>query len=126
MFTAEMDFPFTFACRRSGNCCSRPGGVVRVGAADVARIAAHLQLNEAAFRSRYLAASGDRLRENLGPACVFLRDGTEPACTIYDVRPQHCRDWPFVAELRDADALRAAMRFCPGIQSRAVENEART
>jgi Fe-S-cluster containining protein len=110
-------FPFRFACRRSGNCCAQPEGMVRVGPAEVARIAAHLGLSEPGFRSRYLAATGDRLTEGLGGRCVFLEEGAETRCGIYPVRPERCRSWPFWPELRDSpDALRSACRLCPGIE----------
>jgi Fe-S-cluster containining protein len=110
-------YPFRFACRRSGNCCSRPGGVVRVDADDVARIAGHLGLSEGAFRSRYVAATGDRLAEGLGGRCVFLEDGRRARCTIHPVRPERCRSWPFWPELRDSpEELAQARRLCPGIE----------
>lgn len=84
---------------------------------DVARLAAHLGLEEPAFRSRYLAARGDRLAEGLGGRCVFLEDGRETACRVYPVRPERCRTWPFWPELqRDPRALRAARRLCPGLR----------
>lgn len=90
---------------------------MRVGADDVTRIAAHLGLSEAAFRSRYVAASGDRLAEGLGGRCVFLEDGPESRCGIYPVRPGPCRSWPFWEELRDSpEALEEACRMCPGIE----------
>jgi hypothetical protein len=109
--------PFRFRCRRSGNCCARPEGVVRVGPADVERMARHLGLPEPAFRSRYVAASGDRLAEGLGGRCVFLEGGGEARCGVYPVRPERCRSWPFWPELRDSpDALREACRLCPGIE----------
>jgi Fe-S-cluster containining protein len=115
-------FPFRFTCRRSGNCCARPGGLVRVGPEDVSRIAAHLGLGEAAFRSRYLAAPGDRLAEGLGGRCVFLSDGRPTACSIYPVRPEHCRSWPFWPELLSSpDELGEATRLCPGIEPREPE-----
>jgi len=89
---------------------------VRVDADDVRRIAAHLGLGEAAFRSRHLAATGDRLAEGLGGRCRFLEEGREAHCGIYPVRPARCRSWPFWPELRRADALREAQRLCPGIE----------
>ncbi|MEM7203617.1 MAG: YkgJ family cysteine cluster protein [Planctomycetota bacterium] len=112
------EFPFTFHCQRSGNCCARPGGVVRVNDNEAARLAAHLGLSTAGFRSRYLAASGDRLRDGLGPGCIFLQQGTPAACAVYDARPDQCREWPHWEELRDPARVRAAQRFCPGIQAR--------
>jgi len=108
-------YPFSFACKRSGNCCARPDGVVRADAGDVRRIAEHLGLSEAGVRSRYLASSGDRLAEGLGNRCVFLEDGGEATCGIYPARPERCRTWPFWPELRKGTELAAACRVCPGI-----------
>lgn len=109
-------YPFTFACRRSGNCCAVPGGVVRVGEGDIAAIAAHLGMAAAAFVRRYVQPDGLTLKDGLGNRCVFLQDGPHVACSIYPVRPAACRDWPFWPELRDDPArLRQALRVCPGI-----------
>jgi Fe-S-cluster containining protein len=116
-------FPFSFRCQRSGNCCARPDGAVRVGPADVARIAAHLGMTEAAFRSRYVAASGHRLADGLGHRCPFLEDGRHTRCTIYPARPERCRSWPFWDEHRDPRALAAAARGCPGIALGRVDRD---
>jgi Fe-S-cluster containining protein len=111
-------FPFRFECRRTGNCCARPGGVVRVTADEVARIASHLSQSEASVRALYVAATGDRLRDAPGGACVFLERGRPAACRIHPVRPERCRSWPFWPELLDPQELGAARRFCPGIRPR--------
>lgn len=109
-------FPFAFACRRSGNCCAIPGGEVRVTPAETAALAAHLGLSAAAFGGRYLRADGATLVDGLGSRCVFLRDGPEPACGVYPVRPQQCRTWPFWESMReDRELLAFARRTCPGI-----------
>jgi Fe-S-cluster containining protein len=111
------DFPFRFRCRRSGNCCARPEGVVRVSAADITRIADHLHMSETAVRARFVAARGDRLIDGPGGRCPFLEDGRETRCGIYAVRPQKCRNWPYWEEfLEDPGALREAARLCPGIE----------
>ncbi len=111
------DYPFRFHCQRSGNCCSLPEGVVRVTPEDVERIASHLGLEVPAFRSRYLAASGDRLIDGLGGRCIFLEDGRHTSCQIYPVRPEKCRSWPHWPELKDdPEALHEACRMCPGIE----------
>ena len=110
-------FPFRFRCRRSGNCCARPAGMVRVADDDVRAIASHLGMTEPAFRSRFVAASGDRLVDGLGGRCPFLADGGEASCTIHPVRPQRCRSWPFWPELlRSPELLAEARRSCPGIE----------
>ncbi|MBL9079432.1 MAG: YkgJ family cysteine cluster protein [Planctomycetes bacterium] len=110
-------FPFTFACRRSGNCCAIPGGFVRVTADEAQSIAAHLGLEPAVFARRYLRPDGERLVDGLGSRCVFLRDGAEAGCSIYPVRPAKCRTWPFWPEVLADPALRRLVeRTCPGIE----------
>lgn len=110
-------YPFRFACRRSGNCCAIPGGFVRIGPDDRRAIAEHLGIDEAAFVSRYLQPDGSRLKEGLGHRCVFLQDGARAGCSIYPVRPERCRTWPFWPEMLEDGALRRlAERTCPGIE----------
>lgn len=117
MADSSRNFPFRFHCRRSGNCCARPEGVVRVTPADVRRIADYLHSSEAAIRARFVDARGDRLIDGPGGRCPFLEDGRETSCRIYAVRPQKCRDWPYWGELiDDPRALREAARLCPGIE----------
>lgn len=90
---------------------------MRIAPDDAVRIGAHLGLSESGFRSRYVAASGDRLAEGPGGRCVFLEDGRETSCRIHPVRPERCRSWPFWPELRDSPkALTEACRLCPGIE----------
>jgi Fe-S-cluster containining protein len=87
------DYPFTFACRRSGNCCARPEGMVRVTAADITAIAGHLGMSEAGVRSRYVAPSGDRLVNGLGTRCVFLQEsGAEAGDLSGDLSGDEHRD----------------------------------
>lgn len=115
--TDPAEFPFRFACRRSGNCCAIPGGFVRVTATERAAIAAYLGMTESAFVSRHLQPDGERLKEGLGGRCVFLEDGVEARCGIYAVRPRKCREWPFWPEVRDdASLLALVMRTCPGVE----------
>ncbi len=114
-------FPFTFACRRSGNCCAIPGGIVRVTPAEAEAIAAHLGLSPQAFASRFLQPDGVRLKDGLGNRCVFLADGAPAGCGIYEVRPAKCREWPFWPEVLTDPAVRQQVeRTCPGIAPRDV------
>ena len=90
---------------------------MRITGEDITRAAAHLGISERAFRSRYVAAGGERLIEGPGARCPFLEDGRTTACRIYAVRPERCRTWPFWDELcRSPRALREAARLCPGIE----------
>ena len=117
MTDSRPGFPFRFTCQRSGNCCSRPGGVVHVTDEDVSAIARHLGMSEAGFRSRYVKKDSPTLVDGLGGRCIFLKDGAKTTCSIYPVRPEGCRTWPFWPELLEhPDRLAEAMRLCPGIE----------
>jgi Fe-S-cluster containining protein len=110
------DFPFHFACRRSGNCCSIPGGFVRTTRQEQERLAELLGMTHGAFVARYLQPDGTRLKEGIGHRCVFLRDGTQASCSVYESRPEQCRTWPFWQRMKtDPDLLQLAVRTCPGI-----------
>ena len=91
MSATKDGFPFRFRCLRSGNCCSIPGGFVRIDDEERSAIAGHLGISEAAFASRYLQPDGVRLKDGLANRCVFLQDGAQAGCGIYPVRPQKCR-----------------------------------
>ena len=117
------DWPFEFSCRRSGNCCTRPDGRVRIAEDDIAALAAASELSPSGFRSRWLVPGpdGDSLLK-LGPdgACPFVAfESGRASCSVYEARPEHCRSFPFWPELaEDGPALREAARFCPGITLR--------
>ncbi|HET6387071.1 MAG TPA: YkgJ family cysteine cluster protein [Armatimonadota bacterium] len=84
----------TFAkidCTRCANCCKtiRPGFTGE----DVERIAAHLEMSPQAFIAAHLEADppeGEYFTKQT--PCPFL--GEDDRCTIYDVRPEACRDYP--------------------------------
>lgn len=120
--SSQPGFPYKFACRRSGNCCAIPGGVVRVTVEERRAIAAHLEMTEEAFVSRYLQPDGVHMKDGLGNRCTFLMDGALAGCGIYSVRPRKCREWPFWPEiLSDAGLRRLVERTCPGIEPIADE-----
>ena len=104
-----------FTCRRSGNCCARPGGFVRVSDEEVRAMASHLGLTVDGFRSRFV--DGGRLKSGLGHRCALLDDGAHAGCSVYPVRPEKCRTWPYWPEvLSDPERLAEARRLCPGIE----------
>ncbi len=112
------EWPFRFACKRSGNCCSIPGGFVRVNESDIERIAEYLGMSQTAVRSRYVRADGCTLKDSIdgGGRCVFLVDGAQAACGIYPVRPEKCATFPFWPELRlSAELLERVAARCPGM-----------
>lgn len=119
MDTSREGYPFRFRCRRSGNCCAVPGGIVRVGEEDIERIATFLGITPADVRRRYVKADGRTLRDDSAGRCIFLTDGRQAACSIYEVRPAKCASWPYWPELLlNEENLAQAYRLCPGLEPR--------
>ena len=78
-------------CTRCANCCKTMD--IKLDDEDIERIAEHLNMPTAEFIERYLEAE-----EEDGPykarqkPCPFL--GDDDRCTIYDVWPTVCREYP--------------------------------
>jgi Fe-S-cluster containining protein len=78
-------------CTRCANCCKTiPPGV---STEDIQIISGHLGLPKEKFIESYLAVDPDEggYRMKVTP-CAFL--GEDDRCTIYDVRPEACRQFP--------------------------------
>ena len=76
-------------CIACSNCCKVIVPVLSND--DVARIARLLGLSEQDFRTSYLENVDEEWVFNSKP-CPFL---TEKGCSIYDYRPEMCREYPF-------------------------------
>ena len=89
--------PGGFRCRRCGACCRIKDGIVRVSEAEVARIAAFLGMDEAAFIDRETELAPDRrglmLKSRSDGSCAYLT--TDNLCRINPVKPDKCRTFPF-------------------------------
>lgn len=112
------DAGLRFGCVKCGGCCQGEPGVVRVSKAELGLIAQKLGLpTERLFETGFVDAFETAYRLNEEPAngrCVFFKEGA--GCSIYEVRPQQCRTWPFwLGNLRSMERWRAAARNCPGI-----------
>ena len=84
-----------YTCQRCTNCCRWPG-FVKVGDAEIAAIALHLGVSEAAFIQRYtrLRPARDGLAltdKGDSHECIFL-DGRD--CAIQPVKPVQCAGFP--------------------------------
>ena len=74
------------------------------------------QMSEQAFAEHYVVQVGERfsLKEESNGACVLLEGQAQ--CTVYQQRPQQCRDFPEWSCLRESDqAWQRAAEYCPGI-----------
>ena len=114
-----------FTCTQCGNCCTGPPGFVWVDNDEAPAIAQFLGVTTEQFLRLYTHDVQGRRSLNEQPAergldCVFLRrDHTgKSMCSIYPVRPEQCRTWPFWPDnLRSRRAWEAAARTCPGMNS---------
>lgn len=87
--------PHTYwKCQRCTACCRWPGDV-KIDPHEVSRIATFLGLEESAFIAQYTRLRTNRqglsLLEQADDSCIFL-DGND--CSINEVKPQQCRDFP--------------------------------
>ena len=78
-------------CTRCANCCKTMD--VKFSKEDIERIAEHLKMETVEFIETYLEADEEDgpYRSRQKP-CRFL--GDDDRCSIYDVRPAVCREYP--------------------------------
>ncbi len=77
-------------CLQCANCCKTTGPLFTEK--DINRIAKHLKLKIQRFISQYLRIDEDNDYVLQQTPCVFL--GNDNYCSIYDVRPKACREFP--------------------------------
>jgi len=119
---SEQDVPWyrdglRFECTRCGNCCTGSTGTVTVNDAEIAALAACVELDETAFReqcTRIMSDGSVSLREKPNYDCVFW--ARDRGCLVYEHRPMQCRTWPFWgANVRDRGGWDEEARHCPGM-----------
>lgn len=115
-------------CTRCANCCKTM--TVKLDRTDIDRIADHLGMTVQDFTERYLETDEregfHKIRQQ---PCPFLGDDR---CTIYDVRPACCREFPhtdkegftFRTISHSQNALRCPAVFwiVEGMRNRALES----
>jgi uncharacterized protein len=82
-----------------GKCCTGESGNIFVNMDEIFNIATFLKLDQLSFREKYLIKQGYKysLKEIVFEAsndCIFF-DREIMGCSIYEVRPQQCRTFPF-------------------------------
>jgi Fe-S-cluster containining protein len=76
-------------CTNCANCCKTLSP--QIDQTDIERIASFLGISEAEFIEKYLKIIGENNYEMNSLPCPFLE---ENKCTIYDIRPTVCREYP--------------------------------
>lgn len=77
-------------CLQCANCCKTTGPLFTEK--DIDRIAKHFRMSPAAFEMKFLRLDEDQDKVLRQLPCPFL--GTDNFCSIYDVRPKACREFP--------------------------------
>ena len=104
-----------FGCTRCNLCCTGEPGYVWVGRNRADAITDFLGLPVREFLSRYCRRVWWRvsLKELANGDCIFL---TPQGCSIYPVRPEQCRSFPFWADnLTRRERWEALRNRCPGV-----------
>ena len=101
-------------CLDCANCCRTLGP--RITDADVRRIAAHLRTKPSGFAEQYLVLDedGDYIFRSM--PCPFL--GSDNYCSIYEVRPRACREYPHTDRPRMYQVMALALKnssICPAV-----------
>ena len=103
-----------FTCRQCGDCCIGYGGTF-VTDQDIERISAYIGIDPHGFVKQFCCLSGDRpvLTQQEDGHCVFW----DKVCTIHPVKPQMCRNWPYIESLLiDFDNWNIMASMCPGMK----------
>jgi uncharacterized protein len=85
-------------CTRCANCCKTMD--VALTDKDITRIAGHLGMTTEDFIAKYLEP-GEEQGYDEEKGCLWIRQkpcpflGEDNRCTIYDLRPAVCRDYPY-------------------------------
>ncbi|HYG73870.1 MAG TPA: YkgJ family cysteine cluster protein [Planctomycetota bacterium] len=113
-FAEGVKFSCITGCVR---CCGGAPGDVFITQEELKKIAAFMKMDEREFTDSFVRqySSGKMsLTEKRNGDCVLLDE--KKGCSVYDVRPKQCRDYPFWPEIMKSPFawLREAQR-CPGI-----------
>jgi len=117
-----MKFIFSFnpkACDTcNGICCNGEKGFIWVNKEEIKAIAAFLDLDTQIFIDTYLRKKAYRysikeLKTGENYACLFF-DKEKNGCSIYDVRPEQCRTYPFWPFFTENPQI--VLDECPGVE----------
>lgn len=101
-------------CLKCANCCRTTGPLFTDR--DIDRIARHLRMKAVDFIAEYLRVDedGDHVLQQV--PCAFL--GDDNMCSIYDVRPKACREYPHTDREKQHQLFALTLRnvaVCPAV-----------
>ena len=107
-------------CLKCANCCKTTGPLFTQK--DIERIAKHLKLKPGSFVEQYLRVDEDNDYVLQQTPCTFL--GADNYCSIYEVRPKACREYPHTDDSKMQRHLKITVKnveICPAVYE-IVEN----
>jgi len=101
-------------CLKCANCCKTLGP--RFTQKDIERLSDHFRIKESAFAEKYLRMDedGDYVFQSM--PCPFLE--SDNLCSVYDQRPQACRDYPHTQQRKIIQKLSITYHnamICPAV-----------
>ena len=101
-------------CLKCANCCKTTGPLFTDK--DVSRITKHLRIKPSEFTEKYLRIDEDRGYVLQSVPCIFL--GEDNYCSIYDVCPKACREFPHTDRIKQSQLLNLTeknVEVCPAV-----------
>ena len=103
-------------CLECANCCKTTGPLFTDK--DINRIAKHFKSKPSKFVEKYLRIDEDGDYVLKSVPCIFL--GKNNYCTIYNVRPKACREFPHTDRIKQYQLLKLTEKnidICPAVFS---------
>ncbi|MGC6470448.1 MAG: YkgJ family cysteine cluster protein [Flavobacteriales bacterium] len=101
-------------CLECANCCKTTGPLFTDK--DISRIAKFLRIRPSEFTHKYLRVDEDKDYVLKQLPCSFLAE--DNSCTIYEVRPKACREFPHTDRIRQHQILGITQKnvtICPAV-----------
>ena len=101
-------------CLKCANCCKTTGPLFTDK--DISRIAKHLRIKPSELAEKNLLIDEDRDYVLQSVPCTFL--GKDNYCSIYDVRPKACKEFPHTDRKKQSQLLKLTeknIEVCPAV-----------
>jgi Fe-S-cluster containining protein len=103
-----------------GNCCIGESGYIWINSQEIQALAFHLKISSEDLKTRYLnkieykySIKEIKLASNNYACCFFDLDKKQ--CSVYDVRPNQCRTFPFWDYFKENEE--EVYKECPAIKN---------
>jgi len=101
-------------CLKCANCCTTTGPLFTDR--DITRVSRHLKIKPSDFTHKYLKIDEDFDYILKKVPCEFLLK--DNSCSIYDVRPKACREYPHTDRIKQHQILEITQKnieICPAV-----------